>query len=114
MTRKENITKSKAQLINMMCEEARYFFNNKKVEGDYLKCGWVDFVDDDLIQYEIVGVYVGCGRNTDRTNGRICLVHKTGSEGAENGCIISLDQIKSIDTIELILKGLEENYEKVN
>lgn len=110
MTRKENITIVKSHLIKLLCEEARYFINNRKSQDVYLKCGYVDFVDDDLVQYEIVGAYVGCGLNTNTSNGKICLVHKTDSEGSIKGNIITLDQLKSIDTIELIIRGLEEYF----
>ena len=92
------------QLINAYCEQAKELINTSKNRNIYLKCGWVDFVSEELIQYEIVGCYISSDR-------RVYLVHKDGSEGAEKGKINRLDQITtSIDAIENIINGLRENY----
>lgn len=107
---KSEVNKIKKQLINAYCEEARYLINNSKNRNIYLSCDWVDFIDNELIQYEFVGAYVGVGKNTDISNGKICLVHKSDSEGAEKGSICTLDQIDSLDTIENIVNGLKRNF----
>lgn len=101
---------AKKQLINAYCEEARRLINTSKNKNVYLSCGWVDFVSKELIQYEIVGAYVGVGRTKDISNGKICLVHKDNSEGSFEGKIKTLDQIDSIDTIECIVNGLKRNF----
>ena len=113
MKRTKNFETVKAELKNVANEQAAFYIKNRENKKSfYLSCGWVDFVSDELIQYEIVGCYIGVGRKKTITDNNVCLVHKDGSEGAEKGKISTLKDIKSIDTIELILKGLFENYTK--
>ena len=99
------IKELRKRLINAYCEEAKQLIDaSKNKTGCYLKCGWVDFVSEELIQYEVVGCYISSDR-------RVYLVHKYGSKGSEKGKINRLDQITtSIDAIENIINGLRENY----
>lgn len=112
MKRTKNFESVKAELKNVANEQAAFYIKNRANKKTFLSCGWVDFVSDELVQYEIVGCYIGVGRTKTIDDNNVCLVHKDGSEGAEKGKITRLKDIKSIDTIELILKGLFENYTK--
>lgn len=116
MKRTKNFQAIKTELINIANEQAAFYIKNRANKNPnkatFLSCGWVDFVSDELIQYEIVGAYIGVGKNTTINDNNVCLVHKDGSEGAEKGKIYRLKDIKSIDTIETILNGLCENYTK--
>ena len=75
---KTEIKEAKQALIKLMCNEAERIINNSIKTNAYCSCGWVDYIEDDLIQYEIIGAYVSVG-------GVVCLVHKTGSEGESKG-----------------------------
>lgn len=112
MKRTKNFEAVKAELKNVANEQAAFYIKNMANKKTFLSCGWVDFVSDELVQYEIVGCYIGVGRTKTIDDNNVCLVHKDGSEGAEKGKITRLKDIKSIDAIELILKGLFENYTK--
>lgn len=103
----------KIELKNVANGQAAFYIRNRanKVKC-YLDCGYVDFVSDELIQYEIVGAYIGVGRTKNIEDSNVCLVHKEGSEGSEKGKITRLKDIRSIDAIERILDGLHENYIK--
>ncbi len=109
---KRNFEAVKAELKNVAIEQAAYYIINRATSSVYLSCGWVDFVSDELIQYEIVGCYIGVGKTKTVEANNVCLVHKDGSEGSEKGKIVRLKDIKSIDVIERILNGLHENYKK--
>ena len=98
----KTIKKAKQKLIDAIIKETADIINNSIKTNYYVKCGWIDFVSDDLIQYEIVGVCKGM-------NNRILLVHKDNSEGAKKGDIYFMHQIKSIDTLEQILTGVKKN-----
>lgn len=110
--KRRNFEAVKAELKNIANEQAAYYIKNSANKDIYLSCGWVDFVSDELIQYEIVGCYIGVGRTKTVEDNNVCLVHKDRSEGAKKGKITRLKDIKSIDTIERILQGLFENYKK--
>jgi len=97
------IENAKAKLINLLCEEARTLL----LDGKAHYCGWVDFVGSDLIQYEIVGCFIGVGKSKNLQTGDIILVHQDNSEGHLKGNIMKLKEIKSIDVIENIIKNLK-------
>ena len=111
MKRTKNFEAVKAELKNVANEQAAFYIKNRANKKTFLSCGRVDFVSDE-VQYEIVGCYIGVGRTKTIDDNNVCLVHKDGSEGAEKGKITRLKDIKSIDAIELILKGLFEKEHK--
>lgn len=112
MKRTKNFEAVKAELKNVAIEQAAFYIVNRATSSVFLSCGWVDFVSDELIQYEIVGCYIGVGKSKTIEANNVCLVHKDGSEGSEKGKIRRLKDINSIDVIERILNGLYKNYNK--
>ena len=98
------LKKARKKFRKAIIKEALKLINNSKKTNYYIKIGWIDFVSDDLIQYEIVGVCKGM-------NNRVLLVHKDNSEGAKKGDIYFMHQIKSIDVLESILKAVKKNRE---
>jgi len=102
---KTKIKEARQALINLMCEEAENIINNSVKTKAYCSCGWVDYIEDDLIQYEFIGAYVSA-------SGVVYMVHKSGSEGSEKGRVSMMKDIKDIQKLEWILKGLEENKRK--
>ena len=98
------LKKARKKFRKAIIKEALKLINNSKKTNYYIKIGWIDFVSDDLIQYEIVGVCKGM-------NNRVLLVHKDNSEGAKKGDIYFMHQIKSIDVLESILKAVKKHTE---
>lgn len=102
---KTEIKKAKENLISLMCEEAKAIINNSVKTNCYCKVGWVDYLHGkNLVQHIFIGAYIA-------TSGRVLLVEKESSEASGN---LYLDQVNDIEKIEWILKGLEENNERLN
>lgn len=91
------IKKAKQNLINIMCEEAKKIMQSHK--GTYSKIGWVDYITDDLTEYQFTAAYISVG-------GKIVLVEKDNDNNNPN---LMMHQVDNIERLEWILKGLKEN-----
>lgn len=47
----EKIIEAKNALISMMCEEAKKLIENSAELNKICKLGWVDYIDDNLVQH---------------------------------------------------------------
>ena len=100
------VEEAKQALIDVMIEEVKSIMHKKYSKDGFYSCGWVDYLDNDLVQYEIVAVYF-----TEDNN--VGLVHKDGSEGATSERIYLLSHIDNIEFLESILNNVEScNFDR--
>ena len=94
------IKKAKENLINLMCEEAKSIIFNSNAEYGICKIGWVDYLHGkNLVQHIFTSAYIS-------VSGSVVLVESDDSEASVN---LKMNQVKDIEKLELILKGLKNN-----
>lgn len=93
------IKEAKQHLKDLMCNEAKNIISNSNANYGICKIGWIDYLHGkNLVQHIFTSAYIGI-------DGNVILVESDDSEASTN---LRMHQIKDIEKLELILKGLKD------